>query len=45
MRNRYRLGQLQKRKPKRFNALINQLFVALEEIEKEMTVHKDNGTK
>jgi hypothetical protein len=45
MRNRYRLSQLQKRKSQRFNALLNQLFVALEEIEKEIAAHKDNGTK
>jgi hypothetical protein len=36
MRNRYRLRQLQKRKPQRFNCLINQLCTILDKINKEI---------
>jgi hypothetical protein len=36
MRNRYRLVQLQKRNPRRFNSLTNQLCAILDEIDKEM---------
>jgi hypothetical protein len=37
MRNRYRLVQFQKRNPRRFNSLTNQLCAILDEIDKEMT--------
>jgi hypothetical protein len=37
MRNSYRLRQLQKRKPQKFNSLANQLCTVLEELDKEMT--------
>ena len=36
MRNRYRLVQFQKRNPRRFNSLTNQLCAILDEIDKEM---------
>ena len=36
MRKRYRLAQMQKRKPQRFDSLTNRLIMVLEEFDREI---------